>query len=755
MKLLIVESPGKTKKLKAILGSEWNVSASVGHIRDLPKNGMGVEAPHFIPQYDITKEKVVSDLKELAKKADEIFLATDPDREGEAIAWHLQDALNLQNPKRVTYTSITEKDVLEGIAKSRTIDMNLVKAQEARRVLDRFCGYIVSNPLSYINGERLSAGRVQSPATRIIVEREKAIRAFISTTHFGVELLFNDFKATWKTENFKEDGQEYILDEALAGKIAQITNVTVVDFKEEEQKKAPPAPFTTSSLQQASSNALKFDPKKTMELAQKLYESGAITYMRTDSPNLSDEAINTIRDFANKQGLPLIEKPRTWKSKDGAQEAHEAIRPTYIENQEAGNSNDEKALYQLIRLRALGSQLKDAIYSVRSLKLKTLLNDKEVLFEARGNTLTFAGWKDIFKEDDALTDEESEESTENNIPVVNVGEELTATESKVVTKKTQAPTRYTLASLIRELEKKGIGRPATYASILDNIMEKGYIKEEKRKLHATSLGETLIACMQGYFQFLEYDFTKKMEESLDDIAQGKKDYLSVVSQNFDMLNHEVARLKKEKAIPCPKCQSYNLIRRFKKTVGDVKGYDFFACPDCDTTFQNNNGKPVEKQEVPLTNFECPKCQAKLKHIIGTNDKGSYDFFACSNNDCKTKFKNENGQPIEKKEVPLTDFSCEKCKSKLKHLKGTSAKGDYDFFCCSNDKCKTSYNNIDGKPVKSEPTNAGKKTQYKCKKCQKPLLEKPTKNGGIYFTCSNYPTCKERYWANEKGEPKFG
>ena len=333
-KLLIVESPGKVKKLQGFLGPDWKVAASVGHVRDLPVKEMGVSPPDFVLRYVPTDrgKDVLARLAALVKKADVVFLATDPDREGEAIAWHLADALKLKAFQRVTYAEITEKAVRAALAAPRGLDMALVRAQEARRALDRCCGYLVSGPLSSQAGTKLSAGRVQTPALRLVVEREREIKAFTSTTHYGAELTFervdnitDGWKAAWNTKAFLPEGSEYLRDKALAGKAAEIRSLTVLDCVESESRAAPPAPFTTSSLQQSASNILKFSPKRTMELAQKLYEFGMITYHRTDSPNLSQEAIEMIRSLAERKGWPLPDAPRTWKAKAGAQEAHEAI----------------------------------------------------------------------------------------------------------------------------------------------------------------------------------------------------------------------------------------------------------------------------------------------------------------------------------------------------------------------------------------------------------------------------------------------
>ncbi len=639
MKLLIVESPGKIKKLESILGADWKVCASLGHVRDLPLKSLGINISNFTPEYQATERGKVTleKIKFLLSKVNEVYLATDPDREGEAIAWHLQDALKLKNPKRVTFNSITKNEVLEGINKAHVIDMDLVKAQEARRVLDRLCGYLVSNPLSNIAGMRLTAGRVQSPALFLVLEREKSIKNFVSTTHYGVDFIFEaDFKATWKTDNFLEN-EQHILDKNMAEKISNLTSFNVKEFIESENKQAPPAPFTTSSLQQVSSNKLKFSPKKTMEIAQKLYENGHITYMRTDSPNLSDEAISEIFRYCDNKNLARVEKARVFKSKENSQEAHEAIRASHIEIEDIKASEEEKNLYDLIRNRALASQLQDAIYKVRKVILQSEFEGKEIILEAQGKTLIFQGWKLLFEDSQ---DFEENDDEDNNIPKLEENSLQQVISATVQTKKTKPPAKYTQASLIHDLEKFGIGRPATYANIMENIISREYIKEVKQKLELSDKGEKLIDLMQGNFSFLDLGFTKNMEDKLDEIAQGKSSYFAIISENYKILETELHKFKQANSIPCPNCQNLNLAHKFK-----AKTYDFFACPDCENTFDNQDGKPIIKDK-------------------------------------------------------------------------------------------------------------GEKTEFKCQKCQNILLKKPTKNGGVWFSCSNFPKCKERYWADENGNPKM-
>ena len=596
-KLLILESPGKVKKVQEILGPGWKVAASVGHVRDLPVKEMGVAAPDFKPQYLPTDrgKEVLSRLAGMVKNAEEVFLATDPDREGEAIAWHLQDALKLKDAKRVTYTEITEAAIRAALSAPRSIDMALVAAQEGRRVLDRFCGYMVSGPLSNATGEKLSAGRVQSPAVRLVVDREKEIKAFSSTTHYGAELTFENvdnitdgWKAALLVKPWLEKEQEYLLDKSLAEKAAALRALDVLDCKESESRTAPPAPFITSTLQQAASSSLKFTPKQTMQLAQRLYESGSITYMRTDSPNLSQETVHAIRAYCEAKGWPLVETPRTWKSKEGAQEAHEAIRPTHIEIEDAGETADEKALYRLIRLRSLACQLEDAVYAVRTLQLGADMDGKQALFEAKGRTLLSQGWKVLADQENGPCaegegTEEGEKEPLNPVPAMKPGTKATALTGTLTTKKTKSAARFTEASLIRELEKRGIGRPSTYAAIIDTISSRKYVTTEKRFLVPTPLGEKIVSGLCGHFSFMEYDFTRTMEQSLDDIAEGKAAYRAVIALAHDQLSREVQEFAKATGKVCEKCGK-PMVHRVKKPGKDGKGgYDFWGCsgwPEC-------------------------------------------------------------------------------------------------------------------------------------------------------------------------------
>jgi DNA topoisomerase-1 len=722
MNLLIVESPGKVKKIQGFLGNGWKVAASVGHVRDLPEKENGVNPPDYVPRYEITKPDVIKSLTGLVKEAKAVYLATDLDREGEAIAWHLQEALKLKEPFRVTYTEITEAAVQNGVAQAHKIDMNLVHAQEARRVLDRLVGYPASRAVQDAAGQKgLRAGRVQSPALRLVVERETVIRNFKSTTHFGVELVFeavqhvsDGWKAVWNTKNWLDEGQEYFLDKAVAERIAALRSLTVASYEEKEVKQTPPAPFTTSTLQQAASNALKFSPQQTMDLAQKLYEGGHITYMRTDSPNLSEEAIAEIRSLASKKDWPVPPKPRTFKSKAGAQEAHEAIRPTHFEEPEAGDNVNANALYRLIWVRAVASQLEDALFMATKAVLETELDGKKVIFEAKGRRMLEPGWR-VVMEGDQTEDPDAEEEAANPIPELREGAMATALSGEVKTKKTNPPARFTQASLIRELEKRGIGRPSTYASIMNKITgQKYWTENKKRQLEPSPTGEQIISFLVGHFGFVEYEFTKNLELRLDDIAEGKTDYHTVVSETDDIHQQELSnfyRRPQGKGFACPACGSL-LVHLSGKNKETSKPYDYWRCKNeaCKKSFPNDNGKPdINKASATLSEHPCPECGRPLSHLV-KEGPGGYDFWACSGykdaeNPCSAKYKDEGGKPGAKKEaVPLSEHPCPKCGRPLRHLVSdrNDRGGGYNFWSCSgyqdvNKPCKATYKDDGGKP----------------------------------------------------------
>jgi len=651
-KLLIIESPGKKKKLAEILGPGWTIEASYGHIRDLPDNEMGVEPPEFVPVY-VPSERgraTIDKLNQLAKAADEIYLGTDPDREGEAISWHLKEALNLKSPKRVTFGEITANAVKAAIEAPRTINVDLVQAQEGRRVLDRFVGYTVSPEISRATNQKLSAGRVQSVAVRLVVDRDREIKAFKPTTHYGALLRFQGGSGEWTAEwvtkpDFVTDDNPYFMDKEFAQAVANVRLLVVKSFDEREQKRSPPPPFITSTLQQAASVSLNMNPKATMDAAQKLYEAGHITYHRSDNPNISDDSLEDIYAVATKLNLEIADKPRRFPVPSGAQEGHVAITPTHWEVEETGDTASEKALYKLIRLRAIASQLADARYAVRTARLTAghAVNDRDVEFEAKGRTLIFYGWLQLVEGDQT---EEKDDKTEpsNPIPDLMRGARVDAESGELLEKKTKAPSRYTQASLIKKLEAEGIGRPSTYASIMENIVSKGYIDAKEKFLKSTATGELVVDSMVKKFAFMELGFTRDVEEQLDRIANGAALYKAVVSDIYQQLQGEVATFKQTVVpkFPCPKCGK--ALRRIKKKESDEY---FWGCSGfsegCKHACEDHNGKPVERKPPAVSAHKCGVCGKGL--IRRPGKKPNTFWWGCSGYpECKQTYFDDKGKP---------------------------------------------------------------------------------------------------------------
>lgn len=655
--LVIVESPGKTEKLKSYLGAGWEVQASFGHIRDLPEREMGFSAPDFRPHYVETERgaHTVKKLKRLVEQADAVYLATDADREGESIAWHLQQALNLKNPLRITFTEINEAAVKQAIAHPRSIDMRLVAAQELRRLLDRDVGYSVSSALSKQASQSLSAGRVQSPAVRLVVERERAIRDFRSTPHYGAELTFDEllpWKAQWNIQRLLENDGEYMLYRDVAVAVSKVTEVQVSEYTAATiKRRPPPAPFITSTLLQAASVRLRFDPEYTLKLAQKLYEGGlgnegAITYMRTDNPNLSAPALEALAHEAGKRRLPLVDQPRIWAAKNGAQMGHESIRPTHFDIEVAGTTEDEKALYRLIWQRAMASQLADALYTVRSATLTGVVADKVVEFIATSQTLASAGWLEVLDRDDTEDKKKEEDEVSNAIPELTVGAVLRPTAGKLVTKKTSAPARYTKASLIKKLEEKGIGRPSTYAAILRNIEDRAYVLEKSRQLYATELGELVTDGLVGHFSFIDLDFTRAVEDTLDQVVQGAAAYKSTIRDFHARLESELQRYCQTSGVapahPCPDCGKA-LQRVPRKETGHFWGCSGY--PACRFTLPDIGGEPGERKTKRA--YLCGACGSPLVHRKSGARPGkhAYNFWICSTYpNCTESHPDDNGAP---------------------------------------------------------------------------------------------------------------
>ncbi len=537
MKLVIVESPAKAKTIEKYLGPGYMVRASVGHVRDLPKsNKYAIDiGAGFVPKYEVSKgkEKVLIELKGAAAKAEEILLATDPDREGEAIAWHVMETLMLPKAKtkRVTFNEITKDAVQEAIAHPRDIDQDLRKAQEARRVLDRLVGYDLSALIWKKVRYGLSAGRVQSPALRILMEREREIRAFVPEDYWTItaETKTNKKEAirlVCSEEPRSQKETDRILDAGRAEAWC------VHDVKESEQKRTARPPFTTSTLQQAASTRLGFAPSRTMGVAQKLYEQGHITYMRTDSTTLSSQALAQLAAVVEKKfGKEHVEVRQYRTKSKNAQEAHEAIRPTNAAKLSAGTTDEQKNLYKLIWARAVSSQMKDA--RVKRTRIAGGPVSRSVPeFAATGSRTVYEGW---LMGDPAARGEEVE------LPKVAPGDTLALVSLGAEAKQTTPPSRYTEAGLVKELEKRGIGRPSTYAAIMKNLADRLYVSKEGKTLIPTDTGDVVSSFLEKHFPtYISDTFTAEMEEELDDIASGEREYEKTLREFYGPFSAEVA-----------------------------------------------------------------------------------------------------------------------------------------------------------------------------------------------------------------------
>jgi len=576
--LLIVESPAKAKTIEKILGKDFEVKSCYGHIRDLEKGEMGIDINNqYKPRYIVPdeKEKVVKELKQLAKKSDEVWLATDEDREGEAISWHLCEVLGLDpgSTKRIVFHEITKPAIQKAVQSPRTVNMNLVNAQQARRVLDRIVGFELSPVLwrKMSMGTSLSAGRVQSVAVRLIAEREREINAFKSQSHFRIDAFFtaNDlsnkpvlFKAEGQKYNEQEDAEKFL--ESCKG-----ASYTVTDIQVRPGKKSPAAPFTTSTLQQEASRKLGYSVSKTMLLAQKLYESGNITYMRTDSVNLSDTAMDGIRQQVTGQYGQRYFQPRKFKNKnESAQEAHEAIRPTYMENSTVDDP-ETKRLYELIWKRTMASQMADAELEKTTAKISISTNKEELT--ATGEVLKFDGFLKVYREDRDDDDLTEEDGNDSMLPPLQVKQVLPLKEMTATERFNRAAPRYTEASLVKKLEELGIGRPSTYAPTITTILKRGYVEKrdkegvrrdfrilklvkdqikkemsqettgaEKAKLFPTDLGLVVTDFLNQYFNdVMDYGFTAKIEEEFDEVANGKRQWHKMIDAFYNPFKKDV------------------------------------------------------------------------------------------------------------------------------------------------------------------------------------------------------------------------
>jgi len=717
MKLIIVESPTKAKTIERFLGKDYKVISSFGHVRDLPKSKMGIDTENnFEPKY-ITPVKArphVKQLQEAAKRVSEIILASDEDREGEAIAWHIAHTLKIsvQNAKRIVFHEITKKAIEEALKNPRMLDINLVNAQQARRILDRLVGYELSPFLWKTVRRGLSAGRVQSVALRLIVEREKERLSFQKKSFFEIEadIRKKNSEDIFRVQLTQIDGKKIatiepitlfagtykntfssILSESDAEKIISdmhSSKLIVEKIESKDTRRTPPPPFTTSTLQQAAINQTGFSAKQTMRTAQKLYEKGLITYMRTDSVNLSLESIVSAKKIIEKlYGAEYaFPSPRIFKknSASRAQEAHEAIRPTQPsrtpESLQSTLDSAEQKLYELIWNRMIASQMTDAVIKSTSVHLQASGSKNLYILSAHGSTIAFQGFLKVYKKT-------SFSITDTILPDLAIGEEMLWKQIFPIAKETSAPPRYTEASLVKTLEERGIGRPSTYAPTISTLFDRSYIdRDESKRLFPMEVGSLVSNLLSEHFHtIVDIGFTANMEDSLDEIAAGNKDWQPVIKDFYDpfhaLLENKKKQVKKEDVLEkvgknCPECQKDLVLRygRFGKFIS-CSGF-----PDCRYTEKTGEEKQLEKE---FLGEKCEKCGGNM-----TVKRGKFgSFLGCSAYpECK------NIKKIQKS----TGIQCPKCSS-----------GD--------------------------------------------IVERKSKGGRIFYGCETYPKCDFSLWSKPTGE----
>ena len=640
-KLIIVESPAKANTIKKFLGGSTKVVASMGHIRDLPKSKLGIDVENdFEPQYINIRGKgdLIKKIKKEAKEAKKVYLATDPDREGEAIAWHLANILDIEEDKitRVTFNEITKSAIQKAIKEPRDIDMDLVNAQQARRVLDRIVGYKMSPVLWKKVQKGLSAGRVQSVAVRLIVEREEEIQNFIPEEYWNINAILLDEKTkkTFNSRFYGKNGKKQELknkeqvDEILEN--IKDAKFIVTEVKKGEKKRSPAPPFTTSTMQQEASRKIGFTIKKTMSVAQSLYEGvkisekgtiGLITYMRTDSTRISEEARAAAKEYITQKYGEKYYNNRYYKKSNQAQDAHEAIRPTYADLEPSKIKDeltkDQYKLYNLIYNRFMASQMENAVYDTMAVNIKA----NEYDFKANGQNLKFKGFMTLYVEGTDIQEKEEEEM----LPELEENQEVIKKKIEPKQSFTEPPARYTEASLVKTLEEKGIGRPSTYSPTINTILERRYIQKEQKQLKPTELGIVVNKLLTGNFSdVINVEFTAKIENEFDEVAEGKEEWKKVIEKFYGPFEAEIEKVEKElehveltpevSDVPCDKCGRMMVYKYGKYGK-------FLACPgypEC------KNAKPiVEKIDVP-----CPKCGGT---VIVRKTKRKKKYYICENN----------------------------------------------------------------------------------------------------------------------------
>ncbi|MCL1142992.1 type I DNA topoisomerase [Shewanella gaetbuli] len=794
--LVIVESPAKAKTINKYLGKEFIVKSSVGHIRDLPTSStsdgtvpakpaaevrkmspeakakykqardkqalvsrMGINPEKgWAAKYAILpgKEKVVKELKTLAESADQIYLATDLDREGEAIAWHLQEIIggDASRYQRVVFNEITKSAIQDAFSKPATLDTNMVNAQQARRFLDRVVGFMVSPLLWKKVARGLSAGRVQSVATRLVVEREGEIKAFVPEEFWDIHADLN----TSKAEKLKMQVMKYQssafepINEAqaqVAVDALQSATFTVSNREDKATSSKPSAPFITSTLQQAASTRLGFGVKKTMMMAQRLYEAGHITYMRTDSTNLSQEALDTVRDMIGKEfgDKYLPADPIRYGSKQGAQEAHEAIRPSNVAVQSATLTDmerDAQRLYELIWRQFVACQMTPAKYDATRLTVTA----GEYELKASGRTLRFDGWTRVQPPMSKKNDDDS------TLPVVQIGDKLTLAELTPKQHFTKPPARYSEASLVKELEKRGIGRPSTYATIISTIQDRGYVRVDNRRFFAEKMGEIVSErLVESFKELMSYDFTASMEQTLDDVAHGKLDWKKVLDGFYGDFTKQLllAELAPDEGgmrsndpvltdIECPTCQRKMGIRT--GTTGVFLGCSGYALPPkerCKTTVNLTPGdEAISDTEDGETDalrakHRCGKCGTAMdSYLIDESRK----LHVCGNNPSCDGYEIEKGQfKIKGYEGPIIE--CDKCGNDMELKNGRFGK----YFGCTNSECKNTrklLKNGEAAPPKEDPIFL---PDLKCTKSDAHFVLRDGA-AGIFLAASTFPKSRE-------------
>ena len=784
--LVIVESPAKAKTISKYLGSDYIVESSVGHIRDLPKKAspnskrssipkdvspeekirlkaindrnrlirrMGIDPDNgwtadwqIIPE----KEKVIKSLRKAAKGVDHIYLATDLDREGEAIAWHLKEALgpNKYEYSRVRFNQITKSAIIDSFEDPKEIDLDLVKAYRARRFLDKVIGFELSPLLWKKIARGLSAGRVQSVALRVLDERERLIQEFIPEEFWEVSMTLIKDELIIPFSLNRKKSQPLLKEEEARNihELIQKSDLTIDEIIQKPVKVKPRAPFITSTLQQAASTKLSFTVKRTMRVAQKLYEAGHITYMRTDAPSLSKESIQDARNFIGERvgEKYLTNAPRIYSSTENAQEAHEAIRPTnaYMTADDLMNqTEEEKRLYQLIWQQYIASQMPDAEYLSTSAKI----NIEEYTFSAKGREVVFDGHTKIsqpIKSDD-----------EDILPPLNEGESLNLNEIKLDQKFTKPPSRYSEAALVKELEKKGIGRPSTYANIISTIQDRGYVEIQNRRFFVKKIGHIVAErLIESFDDIMDYEFTANLENNLDKVAQGELDWKNVLDDFYSAFQKDLVSASMEDGgmrsnkptttnLVCPDCSSPNMVIRNSSNgvfLG-CSGYENTGDDKCKKTLNLVSGDEAisvddnEEAENLLIKKRCPKCETSMDNYLIDETRKLH---VCGKSPDCDGYEIEEGQ-FKIKGYDGPTLECHKCGSEMQLKTGRFGK----YFGCLNDNCGTTralQRNGEPKPITMEPIEL---PDLKCIKCEDHYLLRDSMKG-LFLAASQYPKNRE-------------